>query len=732
MADIVNQIQTTLSTGLGTSIDGLTTLTTQQKTALGEAATKLSSEYAPKIVSHVQTAANGQLSSLSANAIGPNNPIDIVNKNLSATDVTNLLSPVVNDPLSTELTTNFVNDLTGQLSASLNPNQLSGLNLNELSNTLNSAVKGLMDTGLGSALQSFSQQLMSGGSSVTPFFSSVTNLFAGGSDQALTKIDEAISASVAGKALADAKKFDVNSTDNKEKITATKVGFVDPTATHPTKEYAGRPETNKLATGDINGTVVQDKEKERMKGAQLPNGEAWDQPLSPYKGEYPYNKVIQTESGHIIEMDDSPGAERLHVYHRSGTYIEIDANGSVIKRTKGSSYEIIDKNNYVAINGRTNISVNGACNIFVGADANIEVEGDTNITCKNDITAQAGGRIDLSAVEEINLRSKTVRIEADENMHIVADAVLNLQSNYINQKATTAISESTADKYTQASGGIDFKAGSAVNIDGSEIHLNDGVASEVSITDAEKAKIGLISGRKTISEVVISDPIAVNYTDYSNTVAEDANDPKLAKQNLDNQILNGTATKEETTEPVIAGDSSSPKSTQTEVIYPSKDLLNVTALPDGYQLSKHFTVGMLTKAVLSKHNLQEQVGLSYGQIAYNLSALALNVLEPVKALYPNMIVTSCFRAPGSNPTSQHSKGMAADIQIPGAAKADYYEIAKKLAPVLKYDQLLLEYKTTGTGLPWLHISFNLMDYNRVQVMTFMNDKKHSSGLTQLA
>ena len=35
--------------------------------------------------------------------------------------------------------------------------------------------------------------------------------------------------------------------------------------------------------------------------------------------------------------------------------------------------------------------------------------------------------------------------------------------------------------------------------------------------------------------------------------------------------------------------------------------------------------------------------------------------------------------------------------------------------------VILEYKTTGTGNPWIHISFNKAG-NRAQVFTFMNDK----------
>ena len=36
---------------------------------------------------------------------------------------------------------------------------------------------------------------------------------------------------------------------------------------------------------------------------------------------YPKNHVYETESGHIKEFDDTEGAERIHEYHKSGTFL---------------------------------------------------------------------------------------------------------------------------------------------------------------------------------------------------------------------------------------------------------------------------------------------------------------------------------------------------------------------------------------------------------------------------
>jgi hypothetical protein len=49
------------------------------------------------------------------------------------------------------------------------------------------------------------------------------------------------------------------------------------------------------------------------------------------------NKVIRTASGHVVQLDDSDGEERIVIAHKSGATISLDENGSVlIANEKGS------------------------------------------------------------------------------------------------------------------------------------------------------------------------------------------------------------------------------------------------------------------------------------------------------------------------------------------------------------------------------------------------------------
>ena len=716
------------------------------------------------IVKQVSQASNKELTDIPKNLIGPYNPVNIVNGNNGPTQISNNIDGIIQQQLLLQTTDKIVSKLQSQLRLSLPTDKLGIINFDALAASLIQGITPTVGKTITTAVGGFTDAIFGRNQTPKVTTNNIETLFGTlPPEDALAKADEIFDASIANSALNEAKNFDINSTENREKLEVLERGFTDPNANYPTKEYAGISETNKLAQGDSRGTIVQEKNNNRMRGAKLPGGEAWDEPTSAFNGAYPYNKVTQTESGHIIEVDDTPGSERIHVYHRSGTYIEIDSNGSMVRRTKGSSYEIIDRNGKISIAGKADISINGACNIFVGNDANIEVEGDVNLTCHNDITAQAGGTFNLSAVEEFNIASGNVNIEAYYTMNQKATTLnmhskenMNIKSNAdIKVQATNLYDFVSGTVFTQAAGAINIKSGentniqsgaeinlrasSPVNLDGSAVHLNSGNAGSASDSAesvlADSSNIGVISGRKDISDNSRVDPAVLTPADTSALEIEvDTHTPEEKLEHKNKLIKEGFATAEILDEKPIGTESKEVTSEQQLFIEPDIKLKTVTQLPGNYKLSPNFTVEMLSsKAAVTRDPIQAQLGLTYGEIVFNLQAVALNVLEPIKKLYPNMIVTSAFRSAGNKSnavTSPHPKGEGVDIQFPGIDKKEYYDIAVKLAKVLKYDQLLLEYKSTGSGLPWIHVGFAVK--NRSQLLTFFNQRVHSQGLTQLA
>ena len=103
------------------------------------------------------------------------------------------------------------------------------------------------------------------------------------------------------------------------------------------KVLSGDPTLEDIPDSDVEvdpsntgSTSNQSTPDSKISGISEPTGRA-----AP---EYPHNKVYQSPSGHLIEIDDTPGAERLHLYHMSGSYIEMFENGDIVIKAHQDLY----------------------------------------------------------------------------------------------------------------------------------------------------------------------------------------------------------------------------------------------------------------------------------------------------------------------------------------------------------------------------------------------------------
>ena len=110
----------------------------------------------------------------------------------------------------------------------------------------------------------------------------------------------------------------------------------------------------------------------------------------------------------------------------------------------------------------------------------------------------------------------------------------------------------------------------------------------------------------------------------------------------------------------------------------------------------------------------------------NLRDLVYYVLDPIRDHFRLPVtVNSGFRcqelnkALGSKPTSQHTQGKAADIEI---VTVNNLDLAKWIRDNMDFDQLILEFHTVGDPRSgWVHVSWNEKNSNRRQVLTINRD-----------
>lgn len=189
----------------------------------------------------------------------------------------------------------------------------------------------------------------------------------------------------------------------------------------------------------------------------------WIEPESAantdFQPTYPYNNVTQTESGHFMEMDDTPGRERVRLQHRTGTFIEMHPNGDEVHKVYGDGYEITIKNKNVLIKGRCSVTVEGDCDMDVKGNYNAQVAGDYNLLVGGkinvrglkDISIDGSGDVEILANENFG---GTLRLGAADHLYLGSDLVVggSIQADVIT--AESRIATGSAGGVTAGSAGF--------------------------------------------------------------------------------------------------------------------------------------------------------------------------------------------------------------------------------------------------------------------------------------
>ena len=253
----------------------------------------------------------------------------------------------------------------------------------------------------------------------------------------------------------------------------------------------------------------------------------WEEPAVAYNASYPYNRVIETGSGHVIELDDTPGAERIMIHHRNGSYIQMTPSTTSIKSI-GDSYEVNDKNYHMYVGGTNIITIEGDSHVLVKGNKieeimgnyqqiihgnhEVGVGGQANINSGEQFQLRGGNLVLESNVENLNIKtSKTIRFESGETMHFKSKNIfmqgeegLNFKGKDLFTEISAGINFKSETTQFEASGDFGIKAdhaiiggGQLVSINAStvamddEIHMAEGMAGSPvgaeSATDAESA-----------------------------------------------------------------------------------------------------------------------------------------------------------------------------------------------------------------------------------------------------
>ena len=198
-----------------------------------------------------------------------------------------------------------------------------------------------------------------------------------------------------------------------------------PYGTYPRQEYMGEPDTNRLARNEnINDTIMKDKlnDQDAMYSATgIGDPDIISEPDVPYNASYPFNHVYESESGHIIEIDDTEGAERINIHHKSGTFIEIHPDGSMVRKVAGKGYEVIVDDDSVHVKGNYNIAVDGDASIYTKGDSRTRTDGDHTVEVVGDYELNVGGMVRVAAGQgssHLQMDSSAIRLVNGTGIHL--------------------------------------------------------------------------------------------------------------------------------------------------------------------------------------------------------------------------------------------------------------------------------------------------------------------------
>ena len=194
------------------------------------------------------------------------------------------------------------------------------------------------------------------------------------------------------------------------------------------------------------------------------------EPEDAYAPQYPYNKVRLTESGHIVEFDDTPGAERINIRHRTGSFIElrpdtsmrtrskerfdamtqwtvtvtgdatVNVGGSMSTTVQGNMTSSVAGNSYIDTKGNVTSRVSGSHYGYVQGSSILQTTGNINVKTTGNLTVDSAGKIDFRSDGPFSITAPSMTIDLQEDLSIVGtNMITDMSATIVTQVPTLSM-----------------------------------------------------------------------------------------------------------------------------------------------------------------------------------------------------------------------------------------------------------------------------------------------------
>ena len=320
----------------------------------------------------------------------------------------------------------------------------------------------------------------------------------------------------------------------------------DITGQHPVPFYMNTSNANKEARGE-------DRNDLKMASSSTA---ATDAVSSEFiNSTYGLNRVQRSLTGHSFEIDDTPGNERVLIYHNSGAGIELRPDGGVTINSIGNKVDITGGDQVLVVEGDANVVYNGNVTMKVKGEFNIDCL-DFNITTRGNKTENIFGSefktVSKGSTNRIigNLTNYVTEKQTDvilgnHQHNVKGDLENNIGQNAslfsggkMNMTAKTYIN-ATSDNVTMSANNMTVQGGSGSTIGGEGVNFS-GNNLDIKTAVTAPTFIGSLNGVALKSQTTSSQNYAENTTSGTAFAGYTANamDTFVNPDNASNTVAN--------------------------------------------------------------------------------------------------------------------------------------------------------------------------------------------------
>jgi len=181
--------------------------------------------------------------------------------------------------------------------------------------------------------------------------------------------------------------------------------------------------TSRLTRGVLNDTITQAHiESQANTFVTKVDETKIAEPATPFGALYPYNTVEESDSGHLREVDDTPGFERIKETHRTGTFYEIHPDGSRVTKIVNDDFSVTIGDSGVKISGNCAVHVVGQADFYCESDIQVKTDKNANVWVSKDAVVDVGN--DITAIVDRDLVA-TVKedafVDASGNLELTSE-----------------------------------------------------------------------------------------------------------------------------------------------------------------------------------------------------------------------------------------------------------------------------------------------------------------------